>query len=165
VKPFKMEDWKKLTPKEKWDVMVTLRGPDTKKPLLKFITTAVIRARMREIMEKLDMRVGGMVAYQASAIILPNTVIACPVFDSIHFLTHIREAAEILKIYIIRVPEPIYVQVLEKSLRTGAEALVTALSIYDDGRRQDPETESRLMCRYLTEYAGLDRLEDNDEDD
>jgi len=168
MKPLEIETWNMLKVKQKWDVMVTLRGPDVKNPWLKLITTAVIRARMRRVMGELEMRVGGMIGYDATAIILPEigmmeayrlTYLAGSTFDFEHFITHIREATEILDIPIIRVPVECYMAILQaRRAKTHDTALMLLTHL-----KEEPQ-----MMEYIANYAGIslsDDEEDNEDED
>ena len=166
MKALQMEAWQTFSAKQKWDVMVSLRGPDITKRWLKLITTAVIRARMRGVMKALDMRVGGAVAYTASAIILPSDnpygehfALTSP-FDYNHFLYHIRDSAKVLSIPILRLPDDCYGKAINAGLIDGAKILAKGL-----GRLPSPK---RLqMMDYVMDYAGIEDYtnDDNGEDD
>lgn len=66
--PLTATQWESFTPKQKWDVIVALRGPDThNSETMKWFTTAVIRGKMRKVM-----RVGGMVNPDLNLIIIPS---------------------------------------------------------------------------------------------
>jgi hypothetical protein len=65
--PLSTKEWDAFTPKQRWDVIVALRGPDVaRSEIIKWFTTSVIRGKMREVM-----RVGGQVNNDLNLIILP----------------------------------------------------------------------------------------------
>lgn len=69
LKPLTQTEWEAFTPKQKWDVIVALRGPDVAgSETIKWFTTSVIRGRMRQVM-----RVGGQVNTDLNLIILPSS--------------------------------------------------------------------------------------------
>ena len=60
--------WANLSPKQQWDCLVALRGPDCfQSDKIKWFTTSVIRGQMGEIM-----RVGGLVNNEMKLVILPH---------------------------------------------------------------------------------------------
>lgn len=68
LKPFTSEEWARLTPKQQWDTIVALRGPDLRgSDSAKWYSTSVIRGKMRGIL-----RVGGMVNTDLNLMILPS---------------------------------------------------------------------------------------------
>lgn len=116
IAPLSIREWNALSPKAQWDVISALRGPDllityplpldryafwgvregsNPPPIdvtvaVKYHTTAVIRAKMREVL-----RVGGMVNEH-------STCITLPVHWSWphHFPQHVRDAARHLRIVV-----------------------------------------------------------------
>ena len=62
------EDWKNLTPKEQWDVVVAMRGPDchNSEPI-KWLTTAVLRSAMKD-----TIRVGGTINDDLKVVVVPS---------------------------------------------------------------------------------------------
>lgn len=67
-----VDKWRLMSPKMKWDILVTLRGPDQKFSMIKWFTTSVIRAALAEVLENLiGKTAGGMVNDRLGFIILP----------------------------------------------------------------------------------------------
>lgn len=68
VKPITQKEWDALSPKQKWDSIVGLRGPDVSpSDVIKWFTTSVIRARLSGVM-----RVGGQVNQDLNLVIIPS---------------------------------------------------------------------------------------------
>lgn len=68
-----VEKWNQMSPKMKWDILVTLRGPDQRSSVIKWFTTSVIRAALGEVLINLIGKpAGGMVNDWLGLIILPS---------------------------------------------------------------------------------------------
>jgi hypothetical protein len=151
--PLTPDEWEGFTPKQKWDVLSALRGPDVNRSrLIKWFSTSVIRGRMREVI-----RVGGLVNTDLNLVILPTGMSwvsgdkplvpymdeeeqvrpeyepffkrirwhqAQRKWDGHHFFTHTFEAAEILDIPIVTVPSKAYAESMDMTL---SEQAVTML--------------------------------------
>lgn len=66
--PFSEAEWNRLTPKQQWDTIVALRGPDFRgSETVKWYTTSVIRGKMRKIL-----RVGGTVNTDLNLVVIPS---------------------------------------------------------------------------------------------
>lgn len=109
-------EWKELTPKQQWDILVAMRGPDchNSEPI-KWLTTAVLRSSMSEVM-----RVGGTINEDLKMVVVPANWSAHSLLKLVepinpstkealekiapphgffypgHFFQHILEAASIL---------------------------------------------------------------------
>lgn len=94
VTPLTAEQWAAFDGKARWDVLCAMRGPDHEHAILKWHTTAVLRAKMREVI-----RVGGMINYNQSLILIPA---GAPKRG--HFLSHVQAAAHWLGIPMCVVP-------------------------------------------------------------
>lgn len=104
------EEWKGLSKKQQWDVLVSLRGPDIKgSETLKHFTTGVIRKAMSNLI-----RVGGQLS-DLGFVVVPTP--GMNVFyggggpirvDLDHFALHTYEAAEILGVPIVCVPGDVW---------------------------------------------------------
>ena|SRR3990167_7293464 len=94
-----LEEWHQLAPDKQYRAMAALRGPDLavtyESHALKLRTTAVIRARLREVFPFLH---SGYVAVNRGAVCVtlrPQDYDICP-----HFYTHIQDACKDLSIEI-----------------------------------------------------------------
>lgn len=104
------EEWKGLSKKAQWDVLVSLRGPDIKgSETLKHFTTGVIRKAMSNLI-----RVGGQLS-DLGFVVVPTPGmnvfygVGGPVrVDLDHFALHTYEAAEILGVPIVCVPGDVW---------------------------------------------------------
>lgn len=121
------EDWKSLTKKQQWDVIVSLRGPDIRRSeVIKSFTTGVIRYGMSNLM-----RVGGQLSTLGFVVIPNDSVFKKPEKadsgsiwpDLNHFAQHTYEAAEIIGIPIISVPGPIWEKMVLASNDHNAKVL------------------------------------------
>ena len=114
--------WVELTPKQQWDVLVSLRGPDCQhSESIKWLTTAVIRWAMHSIL-----RVGGTINSTLPGVIIPfdymtlETQISAGQGKSVlswspaHFFQHVEEAAQILGIPVYTVPPDVYIKAAAK---------------------------------------------------
>jgi len=118
-------EWAMFTPKQQWDVIVALRGPDCKHPeVIKWYGTSVIRGKLRKVM-----RVGGMINQDLNLIVLPDplTIASGGLFDGYHFFTHLQEAAEILNIPTAYVGTVEYSSVLSGSYGHAGKHFLTLL--------------------------------------
>lgn len=71
--PISLEKWQKFSAKQKWDILVTLRGPDQREGAIKWFTTSVIRHMMENVLIALiGKSAGGMINSTFPAIILPD---------------------------------------------------------------------------------------------
>lgn len=107
MQPINKTTWEALSPKEKWDVMSALRGPDLHPSwMVKYFSTSVIRHAMSKVI-----RVGGLVNDAIGVVFIP-TGASCSLipsnFDAGHFFTHVTEAARILKIPTYSIPCAFY---------------------------------------------------------
>lgn len=97
--PISKEKWDSFLGKQQWDVMCALRGPDCDDEMstrLKWFSTSVIRGYMRDCI-----RVGGAVNREDGQVTLPLKFSASPFWFS-HFLSHIKDAAAVLEIPVVR---------------------------------------------------------------
>lgn len=106
-KPLSAEQWASFSPKAQWDCIVALRGPDAlvHQDGIKWLTSAVIRGRLREVM-----RVGGMVNVDLPAVVVPASSSAF-MWNARHFFDHVQEAARYLQIPTVMVPAGLYLEV------------------------------------------------------
>lgn len=73
VKILSLDRWEKLSPKQRWDILVALRGPDQSSSLLKWFTSAVIRHAMQDVLVKIIGKgAGGMINDSLNAVVLPE---------------------------------------------------------------------------------------------
>lgn len=113
--------WDEYTGKQKWDVLVAMRGPDVKNSdTLKWFTTAVIRYHAENLF-----RIGGMINHHTPFVLgLINGCEYKPVgprsWDLVHFFTHIMEAAALLQVPIYYVSSQ---TILEVMIRRNVEAV------------------------------------------
>lgn len=121
--------WEALTPKQRWDVIVAMRGPDCRNSEpIKWVSTAIIRHAMRDVI-----RVGGLINPYLKAVFycpnLPKGVKGEATFDPHHFSTHVEEASEILGIPYLMIPADIWWPAMNAShFVQGAVNLHEALS-------------------------------------
>lgn len=67
-----LSTWERFSPKQRWDVLVALRGPDQGLSTIKWFTTAVIRHAMRDVLISIIGKgAGGMINESLGAVILP----------------------------------------------------------------------------------------------
>lgn len=149
IEPFTKEAWKKLSGKERWDVIVAMRGPDTRNEgALKWFVTGPLRAKMWPIL-KAD---GGsaLVNKDLNLIVVPTGTIGpqemignlllppnFALFNLDHFIQHAREAAGILGVPILYVPRQAW---LKGMVANG------------------PETTCQIWLDALPESPGKDEL-------
>ena len=123
--------WANLSPKQQWDCLVALRGPDCyHSEKIKWFTTSVIRGQMGEIM-----RVGGLVNNEMKLVILPHDLcIPNPIvvkdhplqfgWCGDHFFTHTYEAAINLGIPILLVNSTLWMKLAQTSFHKMITELV-----------------------------------------
>ena len=128
------EEWKDLTPKEQWDVLVAMRGPDCHNPdVVKWLTVAVLRAAMSQ-----TIRVGGMINNDLKAVVVPSNYNSSgpylsqyksgmdggtgpanlspqALFYPGHFYQHVMEAASILGIPVILIKKEDWISAMLSS--------------------------------------------------
>jgi hypothetical protein len=157
IEPMTDERWNKLSKKEQWDIKVVLRGPDHTNTLLKLFTTAVIRAVVQPVM-----RVGGMVNYRAPALILPeirwNMTTGAKRkwgFDLRHFLSHIDEAAGILNIPKVSIPNSEWEECFQNGIDIDIFYERLLASLRNKAVTKGIQSESALLKRYqgMTTYV------------
>jgi hypothetical protein len=89
--------WETLSGKERWDLMVAMRGPDVDNSQIslriKTLTTAVLRGVMQDVY-----RVGGTIG-KPKSIVVPEDVHKSLFPGALHFFGHIYDAAHILTSY------------------------------------------------------------------
>lgn len=117
------QEWKSLTKKQQWDVLVALRGPDiTNSEVIKSFTTGVIRKAMSHLI-----RVGGQLS-DLGFVVLPSPgshvfygMLTGPIrVDLDHFALHTYEAADILGVPILVVPNKVWEDMVISQSRTQA---------------------------------------------
>jgi len=120
--PMTQDHWKALTPKQKWDILVALRGPDLvgfQGSKLKWMTSAVIRGHMWSLVKP----TGGsaMVNSDLPGPILPTMEMPAGwgQFDGDHFLGHIQTAAVHMGLPILWVTPATFKILLEISFSQG----------------------------------------------
>lgn len=127
---FMKEDWKALNSKGKWDILVALRGPDSRDSgTLKWFTTAVIRAKSWKLFKP----EGGsaVVNYKLPCVIMPEgyhlplTISGKLIsrFDFNHFFQHVDEAAHLMSIPVHYIDPDVYLA----ACLTGSQ--IAAMSI------------------------------------
>lgn len=118
------EQWdKELTPKQRWDVLVAMRGPDChNSDPVKWFTSSVIRDHMSKVI-----RVGGLVnTYHLDWILVPyglgnkwaekgDKIPRMMWWDHSHFFNHVTEAAQVLGLRVIYVPGEIWLEAITGS--------------------------------------------------
>lgn len=163
------EKWKALSAKQRWDVIVALRGPDSMDGgTLKWFTNAPIRYAMQSILrpeggsaminEDLQMVVvpdsywGGGIQ-QALTNITTDSLKADKLvpgffrFDGHHFVQHVGEAASILQLPVLMVPYQAYWDAMQHRRTAAAKEIILAV-----------EAEHEEGYRGSTLQANLDRL-------
>jgi len=121
------QKWLNLTEKQRWDVMVALRGPDIhKSTTLKWYTTAVIRAQVFPIIRC----EGGSATVndRDSFVVVPNYVGSNEgTFDLDHFIGHIHKACEPLDLKMVKIPWEAYQAGLREDIYHAAKRWMAAL--------------------------------------
>ena len=121
-----VEHWQAISPKQRWDVVTALRGPDlvgSRGTLLKFITSAVIRHTVRAVVKP---KGGSALMNSVSVIMLPVGMKAAP-FAVDHFLGHIQDAADILDLPRCYVTGEVFNKVVAEFHHDGLGALQSAM--------------------------------------
>lgn len=107
IEPITLEKWDSMDPKARWDSIVALRGPDLRNSdALKFMTSSVIRWRLSKVM-----RVGGLVNPHLPFVITSGGFDKSN-FSLTHFIGHIYEAANWLRIPSVNIPGPIMEKIM-----------------------------------------------------
>ena len=169
-------EWKELTPKQQWDVLVAMRGPDchNSEPV-KWVTTAVLRATMAEVM-----RVGGTINDDLKMVVVPANYHSSQPYavakddkaalekipphlrvNLSHFFQHVLEAAEVLNLPMLVVPAEIWCRAYEGANHTVQ--VMGKLVEGMDGVLNDkdkslfyPNTDLKEKCQILkTHYSKL----------
>ena len=114
--------WEGLNGKQRWDVIVSLRGPDCQhSDSIKWVTTSVIRWALHTVM-----RVGGTLNEDLRAIIIPSdpwslekearqchpSRVMC--WSPQHFFQHIQEAAQVCNVPVVTVPNGVFLKAVEQ---------------------------------------------------
>lgn len=133
--------YNELSEKNRWDVMVAMRGPDSQFPnsnyVLKYFTTAVIRGEVWEILRC----AGGSALYNTEDryIILPDESEGWPAigtsnpygFSFEHFIKHIEKARYVLDIPTFYIPPSMWLVVMEYKSIKGAVKYLLACGLPD----------------------------------
>jgi hypothetical protein len=153
--------WADLTPKQQWDTLVAMRGPDahSSEPI-KWFTTAVIRGAMRSVM-----RVGGTVNSDCNLIIVPSKwgrtrsgekSTIPPIWQGVnwqHFFQHVYEAAEVLDIPRCDYPDPKWWEIMGKAIY--GNQLYLPVTLAKGIERECPEAFEELK-RHIESYHGVE---------
>lgn len=119
------ENWKLLSKKQQWDILVALRGPDIRNSeVIKNFTTGVIRRAMSTVI-----RVGGQLSDLNFVAVPSGTVFkgltGGPLqIDLDHFCLHTREAAENLGVPVLYVSVSVWEQMVLAHNRTASAAIL-----------------------------------------
>jgi len=153
--------YNELSEKNRWDVMVAMRGPDSQFPnsnyVLKYFTTAVIRGEVWEILRC----AGGSALYNTDDryIILPDGDLYPPdLFDNNpeqslqwrygfnldHFVKHIEKARVVLDIPTFYVPTHIWLIMMEHPGIKGAVKFLLSHKVSDQLHANLNRTLKRL---------------------
>lgn len=124
------EKWASFSGKSKWDVLVSLRGPDIHNPgTIKYFTTAVIRGAVRRVIQIGDG--GAMKNTKLKLVVLPDEQgreiygnLGPAGWNAMHFVEHISEAANRLTIPILWVPEQLWYQTMSTMGRKETAATI-----------------------------------------
>lgn len=145
--PITKAQWADYKGKQRWDVLVALRGPDLKgSEVLKWFTTAVIRHRMSTAE-----RVGGTVNHQLGFVVIPSgygySYDSNSKFDASHFLEHVHVAANHLGIPVVGVPNDLFKSLVEaSSISTAIKKLLKW-----EGMVNYPEAQAELKSQVPSE--------------
>jgi len=149
------EFWDSLSEKGQWDIKVALRGPDSYYgETLKWFTTSVIRGYCRKIF-----RVGGTVNKDLKLVILPmgalHTKKSKKGWNHEHFVEHIQQAADWLKIPVLYIPAELWHEVM--SSKKTKDAALTLIEQETIEKQQTMLKYGVEMGTNTTKYAELRR--------
>ena len=161
MQPITKAKWKTFTGKMKWDCIVALRGPDCHNPnVVKWYTTAVIRWLLSRAM-----RVGGTINDQLGCVILP---VGAPnphnpqEFYLNHFTQHTWEAAEILDIPTLWIPNYTWTEyMMDDQLSPGTAGVRLYNYLVKSPGAQPSSPASLELRRYLIHDLGVNLEEKN----
>ena len=131
------DQWASLNPKQQWDCLVALRGPDCyDSDRIKWFTTAVIRGQMASII-----RVGGLVNTEFKLVILPEGLVihnpTLPLEKSYifrwcadHFFVHTYEAASHLGVPILYISGDMWLKLAQSSFHKMIPELILHCETY-----------------------------------
>ena len=157
-------EWADLTPKQQWDVIVALRGPDCQhSEPIKWLTTGVIRWAVHTIM-----RVGGTINEDLKGIVIPQdcytldreirTKIGARILSwaPSHYFQHIHEAGEVLRIKVWSVPNDVWLKAVDQHQPPHA-----VLHLWSWLNEMNPTDQYYLpfkeeLTRHLQTYFGWD---------
>jgi hypothetical protein len=142
--PITKEAWEALSPKQKWDSIVALRGPDCpSSETIKWFTSSIIRGKLSQIM-----RVGGTVNDDLNLIVLPNNPYLFNyaeaernglrkqhLWSATHFCGHIGEAAVILNIPYIEIDPALWNDTM------GLETSRAVIKLWQEMRQESAKEE------------------------
>lgn len=156
ITPITDETWSGLSPKQKWDIRVAMRGPDCQSKLLKHFTTAILRHACREAF-----RVGGDIVSECPALIVPDVPFRLTIgiggsgfrFQASHFLGHVTEAAEILGLPKVCIPNDLWLQVFSENSNVRTSAVLLYGFLTQPYMVSPPYTKPRLTRELHTAVA------------
>ena len=136
---FTRQRWEALSEKERWDIMVALRGPDSHYgETLKWYTTSVIRGQMRGIL-----RVGGTINTHLQMIITPRdrgtSFKSKPKIDRwncAHFIEHVQLAAHHMGLHDMQISGDLWHEAM--CMSSAYEAGKKMLEVLSTGAEFDP---------------------------
>lgn len=146
-------DWSRLSNKARWDIMVSLRGPDAHYgDTLKWFTTAVIRGRVSGAIY-----VGGVVNPDLNLLILPKYpfrepsvhIINGQYWNVAHFIEHLSEASTWLNIPNLTLPVEFWHKVMKRTSRQKAAVEILSKMRQSAGL---PNTLLQELQRHYDEY-------------
>lgn len=148
--------WDALSEKEKWDVLVALRGPDChNSENIKYYTTAVIRATVQKIM-----RVGGTVNQDLKIVLVPHWGPGLrkliPSWRDLpyawnyrHFFEHIEGASHVLGIPMLLIDASQWFDAIEK----GSNYIDSGIRMFKSLTPAESATPEGLeLARFLERY-------------
>lgn len=130
-KPLSIDVWNEFSAKQKWDIMVALRGPDCHESRdgIKQFTSSAVRGKMIQVMEALKMRVGGQVNTDLGLMIVPDQRGGF-LWNAQHFFEHQEEAGSYLGIPLLKIPKDVYLHHMGAMFSTSGYT-ETLVSLHD----------------------------------
>lgn len=143
-------EFKQLSKKQRWDILVALRGPDLiGGDTLKWFTSSVIRAHVQEIVRP----EGGSALINSDLKVIPMSYGnggGFGGFDLNHFAGHVIEAASIIGIPVISVPLFVFLNAVGKDKVRATKMFIEALE--GNGSNPDHVKPFKLHYQKLSGY-------------